>query len=131
MTFLGLDYGRKRIGVALAEKTLATPLTVLANNPQVTRKIISLYQKYRSHAIVLGISEGKMAQETREFAKLLKAHLKAPLYLHDETLTSYEANLKLLHHKKSKRRKPQDAYQAALMLQDFLDTHPKIKPMLE
>lgn len=122
MRLLGLDYGRKRIGVALAEGPLAEPLTVLENNQQVIKDISSLCQEHHSRAVVLGISEGKMAEEIREFAHLLEANLKVPLFLHDETLTSVEAKLKLRHHKKSKRIKPQDAYQASLMLQDYLDT---------
>jgi len=64
-----------------------------------------------------------MAQKSREFGQRLQQTLGLPVKFHDETLSSHEAKQKLRHAKKSLRDQPQDAYQATVMLQDYLDTH--------
>ncbi len=122
--FLGIDYGDKNIGVSMATTPLAEPLTVLKNHPPVTQELRLLCQQHRIDTIIVGISEGQMAAKSREFGEHLQPATGLPVKFHDETLTSHEANQKLQHAKKSLRQKPQDAYQATLMLQDYLDTHP-------
>jgi len=122
MNLLAIDYGKKRIGIAFASNILAEPIALLDNTDQVGRQILKLVHAYKAQRVVVGLSEGEMAQETKTFARDLETKLKLPLVFHDETLTSYEANSKLLHKKRSHRAIPQDAYQAAVMLQDYLDT---------
>jgi len=119
---LGIDYGRKNIGLSLANSFIAEPLLVLSNNSQFLSKLQTLIKKHSVDQLVIGLSENKMAQETKKFAATLTSNLNLPLRFHDETLTSRQAQSKLAHKKKSHRQKPQDAYQATLMLQDYLDS---------
>ncbi len=115
MTVLGIDYGAKRIGVAVAETNLAEPIGIVANDTATVEKIKQLAQQYQAELVVVGVAE-----KSQEFgAKLKQAGLKVKW--HDETLSSQETEVKLKHKSRSFRSKPQDAYQAAVMLQDWLD----------
>lgn len=121
-TILGLDYGTKRIGVALAHTPLAEPLDVITNDDQTINAIKQLAHHHQVSLIIVGISEGNMAHQTKNFATKLRQSLHLPVKLADETLTSQETSERLKHKLRSFRSKPQDAYQAAIMLQRFLDS---------
>ena len=123
MNLLAIDYGKKRIGIAFASASFAEPIALLDNTDRVNQQIIKLVRAYKAQRVIVGLSEGEMAQETKTFAAGLEEQLKLPLVFHDETLSSYEANSKLMHKKRGYRAKPQDSYQAAVMLQDYLDSH--------
>ena len=122
MNILGLDYGTKRIGVALAATSLAEPLTIIPNNSHAFKTIKSLVNHQQIDLVIIGLSEGNMAQKTRNFADQLQPIINVPIKFFDETLTSQETSLKLLHLRRRARSLPQDAYQAALILQRFLDS---------
>lgn len=122
---LGIDYGEERVGISIATTSLAEPHVVLENKLGIMGKIHEICTQKKIEAVIIGISEGEMAQKSQDFGKKLAVAIAIPVEYHDETLTSYEANEKLRHTKKSRRNKPQDAYQAALMLQDYLDTQVK------
>ena len=126
---LGIDYGRSYIGVALATTPLAEPLMILDNDEKVLAHIKQAISLNQIDTIVVGISEAAMAQETREFAEKLTPAISTPIVFHDETLTSHEASLKIMHAKRSTRSDRQDAFQATVMLQDYLDTHPSGQPV--
>lgn len=126
MIFLAIDYGTKRIGVAVSHETLAEPLEIVGIERAV-EDISDLVRSYNVDAIVLGISEGKIAEEAREFAKQLMEQLgdKIKLIEVDETLTSVETHAKLAQSgmPRGKRQQPIDHYAAAAILQDYLDVH--------
>jgi putative Holliday junction resolvase len=119
---LGIDYGRKKTGLAIAEGPLAEPLFVIRYSDIKTleAKIKELVEKYKIEKIVIGVSEGKMGKESREFADRLGAET------FDETLTTKEAqNLSIeAGINQKKRQEMEDAYAAAIMLQNYLDSHP-------
>lgn len=118
MTTLGIDYGAKRIGVAVAETGLAEPVGIVANDATAVGKIKQLAKRYQAELVVVGITA-----KSQEFGSRLK-QAGLPITWHDETLSSQEATVKLKHKSSSFRSKPQDAYQAAVMLQDWLDSQP-------
>lgn len=126
MIFLAIDYGTKRVGVAVSHEWLAEPLEVLSTDSAVS-DIADLVRSYKVDAIVLGISEGKIAEEAREFGKQLMATLDPAIKLIevDETLTSVETHKKLATSSmpRNKRQQPIDHYAAAAILQDYLDVH--------
>jgi len=80
-------------------------------------KIKKLAKEYGAEKIVIGMSEGIMAQKSRKFGDKLGLKVE----YHDETLTSKQAQANLKHKSRQFRSQPQDAYQAAVMLQDWLD----------
>jgi len=112
MKMLGIDYGRTKMGLAVAESTLAEPWKVV--KPSELKKIV---ETENFDKIVVGISEGEMGKEQKEFAKELGAET------FDETLTSYDAQ-RLSREagiSRKKRRGMEDAFAAAIMLQNYLD----------
>jgi putative Holliday junction resolvase len=64
-----------------------------------------------------------MGDEIRWFVRSLVENLAIPVILHDETLTTKEAQEKSIKAgiKRKKRRKMEDAYAASLILQSYLD----------
>lgn len=114
MRILGIDYGRSKIGLAVAENGLAEPWKVV--NPIELKKIL---EKEKFDKIVVGISEGEMGTESGKFAKTLGAET------FDETLSTQDAQ-KLSREagvSKKKRRGMEDAYAASIMLQNYLDSY--------
>lgn len=113
MKILGIDYGRKKMGLAIAESLFAEPWKVVKPSEL---KIILEQEKFDK--IVVGISEGEMGGESKKFAEEITAET------FDETLTSQDAQ-RLSREagvSQKKRRDMEDAYAAAIMLQNYLDS---------
>ena len=122
-TFLGIDYGRNHVGLAVSFATLSEPLETVSTK-HVFEKIIQYIDEYNVDEIVLGISEAAMAEEIKDFSKKLQTKVKLPIHLQDETLSSYETRVKVAQAGMSKKRREQkiDHLVAAHILQDFLDS---------
>ncbi len=123
MTILGIDFGLKRIGLAIAQEKTILPLKVIQRSEKLIPKIAKICQEYKIEKIVIGISEGRIAQETKKFAHTLSSIVKIPLEFQDETLTSKEALAKMIEGRKKKkvRQKLKDAFAAACILQEYLE----------
>jgi len=126
MRILAIDYGRKKIGLAIADSILAEPLKVikyqLINKP--IKEIIDVIKKEKVEKVVVGVSEGKMGAESKKFSQELRKNLKIRVETFDETLTTHDAQ-ELSRNagiKRTKRKALEDAYAAALMLQNYLDS---------
>jgi len=119
MRILGIDYGRSKVGLAIAETPLAQPMGVIRYSTpgELQIKIKRVIEDSDIDKIVVGVSEGEMAKESEEFAKSLGAET------FDETLTSFEAQRLSIEAgiKRKKRREMEDAYAATVMLQNYLD----------
>ena len=98
---LALDYGRARIGLALAdsEARIAAPHDTLerVNRNEDMRRIREFVRDQNVVQIVVGLplrldgSHGDMAEETTRFANRLRKQIGVPVALMDERLTSWEA----------------------------------------
>ena len=119
MRILGIDFGEKNIGLAIAEGFLTEPLGVVRTEKAIKR----ICKEKGVGKIVIGLSEGEMAKKTREFGERLKKVTGLPVEYQDETLTSEEAKeLMLKIGKPKKKRQTQvDSIAAALILQSYLD----------
>lgn len=128
MRVLGIDYGRKKIGIAVGntETGLSEPLIVIRfrSADEALRKVEQVVREEQVEQVVIGISEGKMAQETKEFGKTLEVKLKTPIVFQDETLSTQEAQELSIRAgiQRKKRKELEDAYSAALILQNYLDS---------
>lgn len=130
MRYLGIDYGSKRIGVAVSDpsKTFATPLSVLRNSSDLLPELGRICKDHDIEAVVVGESkdfslrDNYIMKEIRPFVESLKNSLKLPVYLYPEFMTSSEAE-----HIQG-RNEMHDASAAALILKHYLDTHPSTKP---
>jgi len=131
--YLSIDYGTKRIGLAINVGALAEPLKVISNqvdakNPvvqaDVLREITAICAQHQIDQLVLGLSEAAMADKIKQFAAELSNASKLPITLIDETLSSYEVKRRMLEagFALKKRQGQIDHYAAALILEDFLET---------
>lgn len=120
---LGIDYGEKFIGLALALGPLAEPLETIPM-AHAFQLIPILIDKHQLQKLVIGLSEGHMAQKTKSFGTQISEITGLPVVYHDETLSSYDMRLKLAQSgaKKTKRERKIDHLVAAAILQDYLDT---------
>lgn len=123
---LGVDYGKRKIGLAITDGVLAEPHKVIKvrNQGEAVKKVVKAIQVEQVGQVVIGISEGEMAKETREFGKKLEEELGAPVVYQDETLTTQEAQelSQKAGIRRKKRRALEDAYSATLILQSYLDS---------
>ena len=140
---LGIDYGTRRIGLALsdASATLASPWRLLQRPPserETVRMIVSEIDALASsddglEAVVVGWPrrlDGSATAETaavEAFAQSLRERLRVPVVLQDERLSSTEAESRLARREKDWRKRKQrlDAAAAAVILQDYLDARPR------
>lgn len=124
---LGIDYGLKKVGLALSSGQLSEPFTVIRYNNlnSLISQISIVCQKEKVEKIIVGISEGEMALKTREFIKNLKEKISIPIEEFDETLSTQEAQRLSIESgiKRSKRKNLEDAMAASIMLQNYLDTN--------
>lgn len=144
MRVLGIDYGSRRIGVAVSDATglLARPLTTIeragptGDDAAVVEAIAAAMADLARddepiEAVVVGLPrrlDGSPNDQTplvEAFARRLAARVVVPVVLQDERLSSREAESRLaLREKDWRRRKARlDAASAAVILQDYLDTH--------
>jgi putative holliday junction resolvase len=125
MKILGIDYGERKIGISIAETKIAEPYSVLRYTFQekVIGEILKIIELLRVEKIVIGLSEGKSAQNTKIFGEELLKKISIPLEYFDETLSTQEAiNLSIeAGIKRSKRKKLEDSYAATVMLQLYLE----------
>lgn len=117
MNYLGLDYGKAKIGVSLANGPLAAPLTTLITLPieNSVKAIEELIKKHRVIAIIIGDSPKSFVAELR--------HLNLPVFVVDETLSSHDARRALLHTTRIKRKILEHSAAATIILQSWLDSH--------
>ncbi|HUB18917.1 MAG TPA: Holliday junction resolvase RuvX [Acidobacteriaceae bacterium] len=132
---LGLDFGDRRIGVAVSDELGLTAQPVLTlvrkNVKQDLKSLARLLRKYACSAIVLGnplYMSGDLspqAAKTHAFAASLRDAFALPVHLWDERLTSAEAHrhLDAAGRPASTHRAVVDQVAAVLILQSFLDAH--------
>lgn len=127
MKLLGLDYGRKKIGVAISFGKLSEPLQVIRykDYSKMIDHIKRIIERQKIEKIVVGVSEGEMAEESKKFASQFTVHgSQFIVELFDETLSSHDAiELSIASHMSRKKRKEmEDAFAASIMLQNYIDS---------
>jgi len=138
MRILGLDYGSKRIGVAMSDELgitaqgLAT--IIRKNQKQAIEEIAEWIKTYSVEKIVIGYpikldgTEGIQCEKIRKFAKLLEAKFRIPVITWDETLTTKEAECILIqaNMRRDKRKQVVDKLAATLILQGYMDSRKRM-----
>lgn len=127
---LGVDYGTKRVGLALSDTLgiTASPLATVPR-PDVVDEVKNLVKEMDVGTIVVGLPtglsgvEGTSASEARQLADELGSATGVEVVLVDERYTSRIAESSLLESgmKRRERREKIDQVAAALILQDYLD----------
>ncbi len=127
MNILGIDYGEKKIGLAVGytDSKFAEPLMVVRykDESKAIERIFQIALVEKASKVVIGISERKTAEKTRDFGSKLALELKMPIEYHDETLSTREAQelSRDAGMKRKKRKDMEDAFAASLMLQKYLE----------
>ncbi len=143
MKLLGIDYGTKRVGIALSDEegVLAFPYDVFPQDKSLSKKIAALCKEEGVAAIVIGESrdfkqrENPIMPAARALKDVLEKETGLPVYFEPEMLTTQEARRAPEQEEKARRRqrlrrgkarKPKkraevDASAAALILQGYID----------
>ena len=135
MKYLGIDYGTKRVGLALSDDsgTLAFPHEVLPNTIGLTAAIEDIIRSEKIDEIVMGESldqngeDNKVQKQIKGFAEALERRFEVPVRFEKEFFTSYEAHGRQGKESNNARLTKfaapteLDARAAALILQRYLD----------
>lgn len=127
---IGLDYGTKRIGVAVSDETqtIAVAKPYLLNKNQ--QELLNLITDYKPELIILGrpISlsgeESKMSERVKSFADWLEVESGVPVHFLDERFSSEGAESEARERGLSskKLREEIDSLVAQRLLQDYLNS---------
>jgi putative Holliday junction resolvase len=142
---LGIDFGQRRIGLALSDATatIARPWKTVAagDTPRASAALVATIvqavcagtdpEAEQLDLIVVGVpkrlggEDTDQTQPAREFAAALQAGCGLAVHTQDERLSSYEADRLLAVRERDWRRRKEklDAVAAAVILQDYLDCH--------
>ena len=130
---LALDYGDRKIGVALSDpmKIIASPLKIIVNSnfKTILVEINDLIKEFNISLILVGIPitmKNTYSQQTNkviEFVDLLKDNLSIEVKTYDERLTSKMAKKILINQgvKTGHNKQEIDKVSAAIFLQNYLD----------
>jgi putative Holliday junction resolvase len=130
---LAVDYGRKRIGLALSDELglTAQPLVTLihSNRRDDLRRLRDICRQHGVAHILVGYpldmtgAAGEMAEEAARFAARLTKELGIVVELVDERLTTWEADQLMAEIRSSSRRKRThlDDVAAAVLLREYLN----------
>ncbi|HOW19811.1 MAG TPA: Holliday junction resolvase RuvX, partial [Phycisphaerae bacterium] len=132
--FLGIDYGTKRIGIAVSDPDarIVSPERVIEakGSPAADAEaVIALAADLGADAFVVGLplnmdgTDSEQTRLTRTFARELESRAGGAVHLWDERLSSYAAEALLAERDLSRKRRTarQDAVAAAVILSGFLE----------
>ena len=139
MRILGIDFGEKRIGIAVSDPLGLTAQAVAVigkgeSFEQDIKELKKIIKKYGGvDEIVVGLPKtmageiGKQAQKVLEFVEALKISFKINIRTWDERLTTVEAEKTLISAglSREKRKKVIDKSAATYILQSYLDSKRK------
>jgi len=136
MKYIGIDYGKKRVGVSLGDDFIrvASPFVVIENTgtDAVIEQLKKIIADEGADGVVVGIpyalsgeggGAGAQEKETDKFISELASAIDIPIMTEDERLTSAQVGRMV-----SKKNLPggrRDAVSAMLILQSYFDKLPK------
>jgi len=133
MRVLGVDFGHKRVGLALSDEsgTIAQPLMYIdgGGKAAVSREVARMGEERKAGKIVVGVplrldgTRSEQTERTLGFIAELQRATTIPVVKWDERLTSVQAERVLLEGnvRRSRRKQNIDKLAAQIMLQSYLD----------
>ncbi|MBR3880737.1 MAG: Holliday junction resolvase RuvX [Mailhella sp.] len=133
MKYLAIDYGLKRVGIAVSDMDgrFVFPRCTLKRETKATfwAEFLALLEKEQAEAIVLGLplhvdgSECLTTRQVRNFAESLKRRVTLPIYWINEALSSHSAEQDLYEQGLgyAKVKEIVDQHAAAVILESFLE----------
>jgi putative Holliday junction resolvase len=135
--YLGIDYGEKRVGLALSDPTLtlAQPLKTIkySSAEQLLKELVQIINEKEVQKIIIGLpitlkgTDSEKTREVRKFGEKLESKTSVPIILFDERLSTKIAHqvLQQLGKEPSKSRDIVDQIAAQEILQIYLDKEKK------
>lgn len=124
MKYLGIDFGLRKIGLAISEGELASPWQILEvkNFADAVEKTSQIIKNEGFEKIIVGLPEGKMGHNVIGFVNVLKKN-GFQVETAQETLSSKKALQVMIEQGvRRKKRRLEDAFSAAIILQNYLDS---------
>lgn len=130
---LALDYGNKRIGMAITDPLgiTAQPFNVLCglSESEIIKRISSIIEEKNIEKIVLGLpltlkgTRGKSVKKVEHFAERLSRKVSVPIIYWDERFTSVQAQRALIqmNEKVYRHKEKVDLIASVILLQSYLD----------
>ena len=131
MRYLGIDYGSKKVGLALSDESgsMGFPHSIVPNTPALVDDMCALIAKENVKAVVIGESknlsgiDNPIAHDARAFGDDVARRARVPVSYESEIFTTAEARRQ--YEQDAKTRAPQkrvdvDASAAAIILNSFL-----------
>src|SRR3989338_2281361 len=128
MKYLGVDFGRRKIGLAVSEGDLASPWQIIEvkNFSDAVEKTSQVIKDGGFQKIVVGLPEGKMGKNVIGFVNNIKK-IGFDVVTADETLSSKKALQVMIEQGRGrKKRHHEDDFSAAEILQNYLDNIPLV-----
>lgn len=123
MKYLGIDFGSKRIGIAISDEEgkMAFPHSVVLNSKNTLSEVGEIIKKEKIEAVVIGESNNfkgepnKIMAGIKEFKKEIEEKINTKVFFEPEFMTSSQAE------QIQGKNEMHDASAAAIILQSFLD----------
>lgn len=136
---VGIDFGLRRIGVALSDerRKVALPLATIEGGKHAVARILQIVSNYSICIIVMGLpltlkgERGEMVKRVEKFGSDLSTALDVPIVYIDERLSSKaaDASLREISLNRKERNAKIDMAAATMMLQHYLDQHADSHPI--
>ncbi len=138
---LGVDYGRKRVGIAVSDPLgiIARGVTVIERTKNLAADVCGIATELGAGSVVVGMpltldgGKGEMAREVEDFITALERVCGLPVIAVDERFSSSRARstqIEMGVPRKKRRVKTEiDRMAAALILQDYLDSRGEPGPV--
>ncbi len=135
-TFLGFDFGTKRLGIAVGQSVTKTarPLTTLQVNNGIPHwdTLKGIIQEWEPCGLIVGLamqpdgSHSPTSQKALKLGQSLQSRFNIPVYYIEERLTSVAAHNFIKEHAPSSNiERDKDAVAAAIILESWLSNSPK------
>lgn len=123
MNYLAIDYGSKRIGLAVATEGIIEPILSIKNDNNLFENLKKIIIDYQIEKIFVGISEGEFALQIKEFVSKLRSVVTLSVETTEEAVSTIEADkIFLTNHKKKKDYKKNiDSISAAVILRRVIN----------
>lgn len=124
MNYLAIDYGSKRIGLAVATEGIIEPILPIKNDTKLFENLNKIIFNYQIEKIYVGISEGEFAKETKKFVEKLTSMVKLSVETTEEAVSTIEAGKIFLDNRKKKKnyKKNIDSISAAVILRRVINS---------
>jgi putative Holliday junction resolvase len=133
MRILGIDYGEKRVGLAISSPVVSIaqglPTIERVDGRDYLEELADIIKEKEVDEIVVGLPKnmngtiGEKAEEVLQFVETLKSKFNLPVHTVDERLTTVRAHRAMTGAKMSKKGKKKrvDMIAAQFILQAYLD----------